>query len=350
MIPDDLFDALACGARAAVHKAWNHAFSLKGSLPDEIDHLYAMTTVGIREIGVSWSPILSTAGIALRVTGVFCHQTPKAHYTHPIAGLKRPELGDLLVVHEHKTARPGGPDDISRRAVLVQAKMVDQGVPGGGKVDQYQEYLYEHWPDFELKGRGPGKAGFLPGQRNFRPGGLDTGRYGLIERDPHTHVMPPYFPFCCGLPWTYSEPRKPVRSAGGEDAGAFIANMLYDTSWMRGRTALIPAAPLALSTGTPNNHFDVTVEELLTLTANKTLRFKNKSYIKGIRGESVFACFQQSFGGESLLHGTGAGFAPSEIDFDGEGVPPEDLSEPDFEDGISIVLVETGLEGAPRLA
>ncbi len=40
---------------------------------------------------------------------------------------------------------------------------------------------------------------------------------------------------------------------------------------------------LALSGGTPNNHFDVTVEELLTLTAMKTMRFRNKPHVKGHR-------------------------------------------------------------------
>ena len=342
MIPDSLFNALACGARAAVKDAWNSALALKGSRPDEIDHLYAMITVGVREIGVNWSPILRKKGISLRVTGVFCHQTPKAHYLHPTDGPKSPELGDLLLVHEHKTALPTGQTKISRRAVFIQAKMVDQGVPGSGKVDQYQEYLYEHWPDFELKGKGPGKVGFLSGQRNFRPS-PDAGCYGLIERDPHAHPMPQFVPFCCGFPWIYSAPQRPIRSAGGEDAGAFIANMLYDTGRLRGCVAPIPSAPLSLMT-TPNNHFDVTVEELLALTAKKTLRFKNKSYIKGLRGYSVLACFQQVYGGVGLLPDTGTRFRPSDVESDGKEVPPKDLSELDFDDGISLVLIETGNE------
>jgi len=337
MIPDTLFDALACGARIAVHHAWFHAFAMSGGTPDEIDHIYAMTTEGIRELGTQWSPILLSKGLSLRLTGVFCHQTPKAHYNHPVDGPKAPELGDLLIVHEHKNTLPGG--TITRRAVLVQAKMVSEGVPGGGKVDQYQEHLYEHWPDFELKGRGPGTARFLSGQRDFRPG-IDSGRYGLIEKNPHA-----VHPFWCGFPWTYSEPRKPVRSAGGEDAGAFIANMLYDTGWLRGRVALIPPTPLALA---PGNHFDVTVEELLTLTAMKTLRFSKKAYIKGLRGHPALACFQNAYGALSLLPDTGTGFA--ETDFGGRGIPPEETAEPDFDDGISVLLIETGGEGKARLA
>ena len=49
MIPDTLFDALVCGARIAVYHAWSHAFALSGGTPDEIDHIYAMTTEGTRE-------------------------------------------------------------------------------------------------------------------------------------------------------------------------------------------------------------------------------------------------------------------------------------------------------------
>lgn len=336
MIPDSLFNALACGARDAVYRAWAHTFTFRSN-PDEIDHLYAMTTVGVCRIGRNWSSILSTEGISLRVTGVFCHQTPKVHYVHPKAGLKSPELGDLLIVHEHKTTPPTGGSEISRRAVLVQAKMADQGVPS--KVDQYQEYLYEHWPDFELKGRGQGKARFLTGKRNFRPG-IDAGRYGLIERDWHAGLTPRFLPFCCGFPWTYCMPSKPIWSAGGEDAGSFIANMLYDTGWLRGRVTGIPSKPLSLQT-TPNNHFDVTVEELLTLTAKKVLQSKKK-HISGPRGISGAICIQSAYGVVELLPATGVGFIPTDIDFDRKAVPPEGLPELEFGEGISIILIETG--------
>lgn len=347
MIPDKLFDALICGARIAVRHAWSHAFAMASGTPDEIDHIYAMTTEGIRELGAQWAPILHSKGLSLRVTGVFCHQTPKAYYDHPVDGPKAPELGDILIVHEHKNTLPGGITKITRRAVLVQAKMVNEGVPGGGKVDQYQEYLYEHWLDFELKGRGPGTVGFLSGKRDFRPG-IDNGRYGLIEKTPHAGNKAGVLPYCCGFPWTYSEPHKPVRSAGGEDAGAFIANMLYDTGWLRGRVALIPSAPLTLASSTFNNHFDVTVEELLTLTAKKALRFRKKTYITGQRGYPNLVCFQNTYGLPALLSDTGAGFAES--DFASRGIPPGEISEPDFDDGISTLLVETGGEGEGRPA
>ena len=248
----------------------------------------------------------------------------------------------MLVVHEHNVTGPAGHVETTRRAVIVQAKMVHQGVPRSGKVDQYQEYLYEHWPDFKLKGRGLQGTKFLSGQRNFRPN-TDVGRYGLIEQGFHAGHKLMICHYCCCSPWTYSEPRQPVRTAGGEDAGAFIANMLYDTNWLRGRSATIPSEPLALSTCNPNNHFDVTVEELLKLTAAKTRRYKGKPHISGPRGQTVLTCFQFAGDATDLLPATGSGFTPS--DHDGSAVPPEGPSELDFDDGISIILIETGLKG-----
>jgi hypothetical protein len=334
MIDDALFDALNCGARTAVKAAWDDARVAIGT-PDEVDHIYAMTTEGIKQLGALWSPVLKPHGIALRVTGVFCHQTPKAKYKHPTDGPKEPELGDLLVVHEHTDASLGAPR-VTRRAVLIQAKMAKRGVPPSRAVDRDQEYLYEHWPEFELNGRGPlGGARFSSGSR-ILGAHAHSGYYGLIEMDPHTATH------SLAFPWTFSEPYKPIRTAGGEDAGAFIANMLYDSRWQRGRHALIPAS-LALSTGMqPNNHFDVTVEELLTVTACKLLRFKNKLHVIGPRGTSVVAYVQVGDSDSLLFHGTGALFAAN---LDGDGAAPADPADPaeaEFNDGISLVLIETG--------
>lgn len=342
MIPDDLFDALCCGAREAIKDAWDAAqgFSSKVN-PDEVDHIYAMTRIGVAGLGAHWGPLLVSRGLSLRITGVFCHQTPKASYTHP-RGSKSPELADLLIVHEHKAALSGGLITTTRRAVLVQAKMVDQGLPAA--VDPYQEYLYEHWPVFSLKGRGPrGASSFLPGARDLKP---NTGgsRYGLIERTAHGSPSSVTWPFCCGFPWTFVDPNDPIRTAGGEDAGAFITNMLYSTIWPRGRVSTPPTYPLAL-VGSPNNHFDVTVEELLTLTAKKTLGFRRKSHVMGDRGEEV-ACWQISAGPLASLPATGRKFTVTGDAYDREP-PPERITEED-DGGMSVMLIETGGSASGR--
>lgn len=315
---------------------------------DEVDHVYAMVQVGTEALARNWSPVLQGAGIALRVTGVFCHQTPKAHYTHPDPkfGASSPELADLLIVHEHQGRnRASGKPMTTRRAVLVQAKMVSQGVPNSGKVDAVQEYLYQQWPDFQLRGRGPQRRTFATGYRTLGPY-LNTGCYGLIEAATHAAPMPTLPPFCCAFPWTFVRPRGPIRTAGGEDAGAFITSMLYDTSLIHGRKARSPTYPLALQRGRSsfnnrrrvNNHFDVTVEELLTLTAQKTVHFKHRAHLRGPRGHPFCLCLQFSAGPQALQSDLGNRFAAT-----GDALlpPTGETPEDDFGDGISTLLIET---------
>jgi len=80
----------------------------------------------------------------------------------------------------------------------------------------------------------------------------------------------------------------------------------------------------------------------------KTLRFRKKAHITGPRGHPALACVQNAYGALGLLPDTGAGFAKT--DFEDRGIPPKETAEPDFDDGISVLLVETGGEGKARLA
>jgi hypothetical protein len=127
--------------------------------------------------------------------------------------------------------------------------MVDTGVPRSIKVINIRNIFMSSGRT--LSSRGAAQAG--PGSC-LACGHSDQGpglAYGLVERNAHTKGGPYILPYCCGFPWTFSEPRKPVRTAGGEDAGAFIAKIVYDGGWSRGRSAAVPATLLALS-ATPN--------------------------------------------------------------------------------------------------
>lgn len=138
MIPDEVFDALCCGARAAVFDSWLAARSAPD--PVETDYVFRLMRAGVPALVNSWSPVLNGTGVALRVTGVFCHQTPFAHFRLPAATKdSRCELGDLLVVHQHAAIARAG-IRWTRRAVLLQAKMTEEGVCSGR--DGVQEYLY----------------------------------------------------------------------------------------------------------------------------------------------------------------------------------------------------------------
>lgn len=302
--------------------------------PDEVAHIYELTTTGVLNLGGLWAPILSSRGISLKVTGVFAHQTPKATYDHPVSGEESPELADLVIVHEHTTSGTAGVPLITRRAVLVQAKMAHRGTPG--KVDAVQEYLYQHWPDFELKGLGATRRErFLPGARDIRAN-LGGSRYGLIEKTAHAGAKTRTYPFCCGFPWTFSDPLDAIRTAGGEDAGSFIANMLFDSRWARGRSCQPVPSPLALS-ASPNNHFDVTIQELLDLTAFKVAQSKTHAHMGGKRGVSV-VCWTPSTSQVFSVSGSGLQAFADGDDGDRYDGPP--VAE-DSDGGPRILLLET---------
>ncbi len=329
-----VFHELCAAARAAVYEAWLDANSANGGSAGEVDHVYALMRVGTNRLGHYWTQILQRQNIALRVTGVFCHQTPKAHFSYPSEGRRSCELGDLLIVHQHRSVIAKKAFEV-RQAFFIQAKM---GYNGQCKtIDKYQEYLYENWPQFELKGRGVGRKKFEKGGRDFRYG--NSGGYGLIESSLSTNVdlLPLYFNM---FPWTISGSRRPVVAAGGEDAGSFITNMLFTSPYKRGRFALIPGRPLSLSTGSPNNHFDVTVEELLSITAERTLPRNINRYRAGPRSETTL-CFQQQFGKNTFLPTLGENFTPTS----GSLVPPRLEGMMDVkpgDNGISTLLIETG--------
>lgn len=329
-IPDRLFGALAAGAREAVLDAYLSTPHRAGHTRDEIDYLFALIRHGVRGLGAAWTPILTSSKISLRVTGVFCHQTPQAWYRDPTGGWKRPELADLLLVHEHTELVLKRPVT-RRRAVLVQAKLAKCGVATG---TGHQEYLYENWPDFELKGVGANNDRFLRGNRRFALGDA-LCRNGLVE-DGSVFASPAPLIWGYPMPWSMAAPGRPMRSAGAEDLGGFLAHMLYLTTPMRGEDAGIPARPFWLSPGLPNNHFEVTVEELLTLTAAKTIKARNKSYLSGPRGENVL-CFQHSAGPARAFGETGALFQPS--GGGDEATPPAERVEEGR--GGGVFLIET---------
>lgn len=328
-IQHDIFCKLTHAARCAVYESWQAA-QLSSPLPtDEVDYIFYLMRTGVRELAERWSPILQSVNISLRTTAVFCHLTPKATFVDHSGSNATCELADLLIVHDHRVELKDGTDQTLRRAVLIQAKMANNGNPD--KIDATQKYLYEYWPEFRLHGVGAKKQRYSNGLRNL--GRIpNPGVYGLIERNP-TSI------FGQLLPWTIAEPHNTINGVGGEDAGAYITNMLYDTLRLRGRNAS-PSPASFLSNAAPNNHFDVTVDELLNITAAKTLNFK-KPHIRGKRHEAM--CFQHVEGETSWLPQTGASFHSSSEDWDGDGDHLFPKAEIDFDDrGISVLLLETG--------
>ncbi len=288
-----------------------------------------MTQLGSHLLFDFWQSILAPAGVNIRVTGVFCHQTPKAHF--PFNGkTAMPELADLLIVHEHLSPTP------RRRALLVQAKMAMAGQPCG-TVDPVQKHLYDRWPDFKLHGYGASpRSKFLIGDRNLRSN-VTGGRYGLIETAPAAfHLRRGLYPSVWRLAYPHSLGTVPARDA----AIALTKMVLGKTGFGR------PAEPLSLSQmRSPGNaraiarnrprghHWSTTVQELLDLTAAKSLSAKMQGPISSARGMIFQFC---QHGTLPSAGGVGDRFT------DGGDVAPKLLEEEP--EGISILLIETSGE------
>lgn len=177
---DELRSGLVLGARDVLVSCSAGVWRYPTLLPDGIlwwpepSHIASFVRYGVEALADAWTPSLDQAGVSLRITGVFCHQSPKVDMLAS-SGFRPPagecELGDLLIVHEHGTGTAR-----RRRAMLLQAKMATEGsVPKNGP----QEFLYEHWPDFSITK----PRVFDRRSRNLRDNATG-GKYVLIDDPP----------------------------------------------------------------------------------------------------------------------------------------------------------------------
>jgi len=214
----------------------------------------------------SWHDILSKGGVQLRVTSVFCHQTPKAHFSLNGSPVK-PELGDVVVVHDHLGLNP------RRRALIIQAKM--EAHP----VDKVQLSLYKDWPPFSLHGYGARHAKFATGNRSI--GRNQFGAcYAIIRRG----AAPPPIVGNHLKPWTFRFVQPHLVASGGRsrDAAIVVTNMILGKS-KSGRRA-VALTPSDLSTLTHGGasipsvgadlQWSITIQELINITGSRELSAK----------------------------------------------------------------------------
>lgn len=310
MIPSSFIPQLAASADAAIHTVLtNGATAFGQALPKgEVGFVAAVVLGGVSEIARAWSPILRPYGYRVKVSGVFCHQSPEATFTD-LAGVRVPcELADLLMVVDDLTAGATG----KRWAALVQAKMAKTG---GGKTitgteDLRQLDLLTRWPPFTLS------SSYQPGPRDFstcRHGGApgDCGRYGLIGRQPN--------------PIWHQQAPAPTMPMGGHELGSFLAHMVESGQTGFGREA----------TGIGDD-WSRTVEELMRVTYANLF-----NYVTGFgpnnpqrRGRAAMAYMtSEPWPYYYLNHFFGGGRLPS-------GGRPDDLDEGAPEGGgISILRI-----------
>lgn len=228
----------------------------------EEHHVFGMTTLGVDLLRLAWESILSAVGVSIKISGVFCHLTPEAEFLYSGTRLRR-ELADLLIVHDHMIR-----GTTRRRALLIQTKMGPVVRTIGNPA---QQYLYEHWPQFELSRSG----GYLPGDRKLNPNNFGSS-IGFISRTPVVSSS-----------WLVSKPW-PGRNPVAINAGEFLTRMVLGKRGFGRSADFVSTIPTSLPVNRPsNNHWSITIEELLrisarrAITATHTRRFPHLGNIRG---------------------------------------------------------------------
>lgn len=223
--------------------------SMRRPPSDEIDFVASLVENGAALLEAGWHRILVPDRIAIRVAGVFCHQSPKVRITEnppyqvPTRGC---ELADLLLLQSH--VRSDG--RVFWRGVLMQAKS-----HSGQSVvpDEPQLWLYRAWPDFVITA-----PGFNRRKLDF---GADprSGRYALVSK----------------MGWRVLLAHNPLfaQSAGSLDLSEFLVNMLYDMDPAQPGRMSIHGRQVYLNS---MKDWSPTIWELIRVTANKALRHKGK--------------------------------------------------------------------------
>ncbi|ANP88256.1 hypothetical protein [Rhizobium leguminosarum] len=208
---------MSVSANVAISRALANGSPLMKSSPRTEPGLVAAVHLGaIPDIAAAWSPLFTLAGLNLKLTGVFCHQSPMAIYCDVRGKRQRSELADFLVVIDLRTSRWTG-----RRAVLIQAKMAAQAGTANVKKGSgwTQLSLYQNWPRFDFE------------QAAYRLKSVDltlgvdsdhSGSYGIIDRHWHRSHAPR---------WTQLPANPtPKKTIGYAELGDFLARMVAGQS------------------------------------------------------------------------------------------------------------------------
>lgn len=235
--------SLYSGANSAIWHAHNLAARLSKSSTREEDHVATLVTDGIPFLADRWVPLLQAKGVALRLSGVFCHGHPQVAFGSPSSQV---ELADLLVVHQHTVRKRS-----SARAILLQAKMSADSTHTLPTNDA-QLRLFSDWPTFEFV-----TGGLSPGPRNVNEKGRGS-RYALVL---DRQAFPEDVDWADQCPWAASAARQRL------SADASLAKLLGDMLLGKeGRTFQLSKA---------TNDWSHMIQELLEITGKRTYRRAN---------------------------------------------------------------------------
>ena len=243
---------------AAAQRGIQSAFSGLGQLPKpttEPEFVAAFVLGAAPQIAKDWTQILSSLGVRLSLSAVYCHQSPMVTFdpvgsAWPLPVTPKPakcELADLLIVHdEHQRGSL-----VRRQAVLIQTKKTSSVVVTNPDPTQY--HLYRDVPTFEIVPknfeRGARRFGAYP--PNFKAWrGL---QYGLISTANPSAAT-----------WHMSWPKPKMTCDPHRQLHHFLTQMLVP-AWAVGRRA----------DPNLNSHWSATIEELLDITAMRLFRLKS---------------------------------------------------------------------------
>lgn len=208
---------MGLSANAAISRALSKGAPIMRSVPRTEPGLVASVHLGaIPDINAVWSPLLAAEGINLRLTGIFCHQSPMVTYNDTRGKRQRCELADLLVIINSKTSHFSG-----RRAALIQAKMASKAgtveiKKGSGGT---QLALYQNWPPFDFE---QSDYGLKAVDLKLGLDALHSGTYGIIDRHWHRSKAPRWTQLAAN-PMPHKTKNKP-------ELGDFLSRMVAGVS------------------------------------------------------------------------------------------------------------------------
>jgi hypothetical protein len=265
LLPRTLLPTMASAANHAIDTVL--AAGLPGMISpprSEVGFVAAVTLGGIQEIAKAWKPLCRGLGLAIDLSGVFCHAAPMVKFMDSKRWPRRCELADLLVVVD-----VGNSKSFVRRAALVQAKMARAAarVSLSSDSSRVQLDLYQNWQkfDFEEAVYGMSLVDFTKGGRTF-----DSGTFGVIDRHFKTPV------------WTqHTASPTPAIVWNQPYLGEFIAEMVDGARPGFGR----------LATPTLKTDWSKTVDRLLAVTYGRAFHHKPTLGPTGApRGVHAIAC------------------------------------------------------------
>lgn len=316
-------ESIYSAANSAVWHSHHLASRLAKSAAREEDYVATLLTNGIPLLAERWILLLSPKGVALRVTGIFCHGHPQVAFGTP---KRQVELADLLVVHQHL-----GKKRSTSRAILIQAKMSADATHTLSSADPQLE-LFAGWPTFEFV-----TGGLARGLRNLKESG-NGSRYALVL---NRHAFPEQIEWADQCPWAS------CRATQHLSAERSFAKLLGDI--------LLGNDGRAVQLGVPKDDWSRTIKELLEVTGQKTYKRTNIGLGNTPRiavstspsAALMFLSESSSFADQSAR---GARRSVSEVffgqaqpvqDIGDNELPPESARRDDPNGGMSALIIET---------